>query len=253
MGAFGRFTLAFVLVVLLGFGAFLYFTGRLPIKPSQVTSAPAPNSSMAPLPAAPAPASTPMPGAMEEPPDIAGLNYTEVAVPGAELPVPTPPSQALSSPGDYVADITSHHLSPPIENLQANQFTDTFNDTRGGSKHEATDIMEPRGTPVHAIDEGNIVKLFTSKKGGLTIYQFDNSQTYCYYYAHLDRYADGIKEGMLVRPGQVIGYVGSTGDANAAAPHLHFAISLLDPDKKYWKGTPLNPYPVLTKLTSAAR
>ena len=141
----------------------------------------------------------------------------------------------------------------PIDNLQASQLYDSFNDARGGSKHEATDIMEPVGTPVRAIDEGNLVKLFTSKKGGLTIYQFDNSRKYCYYYAHLDRYADNIKEGMLVRAGEIIGYVGSTGDANAASPHLHFAISLLDPDKKYWKGTPLNPYPLLVKVAGQSQ
>ncbi len=187
---------------------------------------------------------------MEAPPDISGLDFPEVAIPGAAIPDARPPAQNIrqETAGDYVGELTSRHLVLPIEGLPVNQLSDSFADARGGAKHEATDIMEPTGTPVHAIDEGNIVKLFTSKKGGLTIYQFDDSRKYCYYYAHLDRYAPNIREGMLVRAGDVIGYVGSTGDANAAAPHLHFAISLLDPDKKYWKGTALNPYPVLRKV-----
>ncbi len=247
MGSFGRFALIFVLVVLLCFGAFLYFSGRLNTGAPAVAT----NSSMAPLtpvPSQPSAPAAPAAPAMEAPPDLAGLNFPEVAIPGSELNA-TPPAPTATASGDYVSEITSHHLQLPIENLQANQLYDSFHDARSGAQHEATDIMEPAGTPVHAIDEGNIVKLFTSKKGGLTIYQFDDSRKYCYYYAHLDRYADNIKEGMLVRAGEVIGYVGSTGDANAANPHLHFAISLLDPDKKYWKGTALNPYPVLVKLT----
>jgi peptidoglycan LD-endopeptidase LytH len=93
--------------------------------------------------------------------------------------------------------------------------------------------------------DGTIVKLFTSKAGGLTIYQFDTSQTFCYYYAHLDGYADGLQEGSRVRKGQLLGYVGSTGNASADAPHLHFAIFRLTPERQWWKGEPINPYPVL--------
>ena len=106
--------------------------------------------------------------------------------------------------------------------------------------------MEPKGTPVHAVDEGNIVKLFTSQRGGLTIYQFDDARRYCYYYAHLDRYADGIKEGALVRAGDLIAFVGMSG--NAPVPHLHFALSRIGPDQKWWISAPLDPYPVLTKI-----
>jgi murein DD-endopeptidase MepM/ murein hydrolase activator NlpD len=124
---------------------------------------------------------------------------------------------------------------------------DTFNDARGGGErtHEATDIMAPRGTPVHAVDNGLIKKLFVSDQGGNTIYQFDTPETYTFYYAHLDRYADGLKEGMLVKRGDVIGYVGSTGNAAPDAPHLHFAIFELGPEKNWWQGKPVNPYPIL--------
>lgn len=106
--------------------------------------------------------------------------------------------------------------------------------------------MAPKGTPVLAIDNGIVQKLFTSKPGGLTIYQYDSQEKYCYYYAHLDRYADGIREGLLVKKGDVIGYVGVTGNSDPNAPHLHFAILELGPEKKWYEGTrPINPYPVL--------
>jgi murein DD-endopeptidase MepM/ murein hydrolase activator NlpD len=133
----------------------------------------------------------------------------------------------------------------PIAGLRASDILDTFYQKRGGRIHEAADIMAPRGTPVLAVASGEIRKLFTSKAGGLTIYQFDRPEVYCYYYAHLDRYADGLKEGMTVQRGQVIGYVGSTGNASPAAPHLHFAIYLLGPEKRWWEGKAINPYPLL--------
>jgi murein DD-endopeptidase MepM/ murein hydrolase activator NlpD len=125
------------------------------------------------------------------------------------------------------------------------ELQNTFYDKRDGHEHEALDIPAPRGTPVVAAVEGNVIKLFTSKQGGLTVYQFDNSREYCYYYAHLDHYAAGITEGTLLRKGQVLGYVGTTGDAPPDAPHLHFAIFRLGPEKAWWKGTALDPLPLL--------
>ena len=105
-------------------------------------------------------------------------------------------------------------------------------------------MLAPKGTPVLAVDDGEIVKLFYSVRGGKTIYQFDRSGRYCYYYAHLDSYASGLAEKQQVTQGQVIGYVGSTGNADADAPHLHFAIFRLDArSKHWWKGTPIDPYP----------
>ena len=105
--------------------------------------------------------------------------------------------------------------------------------------------MAPRGTEVLAVAQGNVVKLFTSKPGGLTVYQFDDSRSWCYYYAHLDHYAPGLKEGMLLRKGDVLGYVGSTGDASPDAPHLHFAVFELGPEKHWWQGTAVDPLPLL--------
>ena len=123
----------------------------------------------------------------------------------------------------------------------------SFEDRRsGGSRaHEALDILAPRNTPVKAVEDGRIVRLFESKAGGTTIYQFDPTETYCYYYAHLQRYAEGLKESDTVRKGQVIGYVGTSGNAPKNTPHLHFAIFKLTPGKHWWEGTPIDPYDIL--------
>lgn len=141
--------------------------------------------------------------------------------------------------------LLDRRLLIPVEGIRATSLRDNFNDGRPGHKHEALDIMAPRGTPVLATDTGRVAKLFLSKPGGLTVYQFDESQTYCYYYAHLDHYAPGLKEGALLHKGEVLGYVGSTGDASPDAPHLHFTIFKLGPEKHWWQGTPIDPFEYL--------
>lgn len=151
------------------------------------------------------------------------------------------------SPTVPSGDLAERGLLVPVQGIQPNKLQDTFDDARGGGErvHQAMDIMAPEGTPVLAIEDGKIEKLFESKQGGLTIYQFDPTGTYAYYYAHLQRYADNLKEGQGVRKGQVIGYVGVTGNANPEGPHLHFAIYRLTPEKQWWKGDPINPFSVL--------
>jgi len=136
-------------------------------------------------------------------------------------------------------------LRMPIDGIAGNTLHDTFDATRAGGAHEALDVAAPRGTPVHAVDDGRIAKLFHSVPGGITIYQFDPDARFAYYYAHLDRYADGLHEGATVHAGDVIGYVGTTGNAPPDAPHLHFAIFRLGPERAWWRGTPINPYPIL--------
>ncbi len=136
----------------------------------------------------------------------------------------------------------------PVQGIDRRQLRDTFDQGRGKERHEAIDIMAPRGTPVIAVDDGKIAKLFNSKPGGLTIYQFDRGENVAYYYAHLDGYARNLAEGQQVKRGDVIGYVGSTGNANPDAPHLHFSLFVLGPEKKWWKGTPINPFPFLGGL-----
>jgi peptidoglycan LD-endopeptidase LytH len=136
-------------------------------------------------------------------------------------------------------------LGMPVAGIDPAKLKSNFFDQRGGHRHEALDIMAPRGTPVLAVDDGNVAKLFTSKRGGLTVYQFDHAQDLCYYYAHLDRYAPELKQGTWLRRGEVLGYVGSTGDASPTAPHLHFAIFQLGPEREWWKGTAVDPLPLL--------
>ncbi|MGZ3184642.1 MAG: M23 family metallopeptidase [Telluria sp.] len=142
--------------------------------------------------------------------------------------------------------LAASKLMIPVEGINATQLTDSFNQPRDGQRqHEAIDIMAPRGTKVFAAADGKVAKLFNSKPGGLTVYEFDPTGTYSYYYAHLDRYADGLKEGQEVKRGDLLGYVGSTGDADPKAPHLHFAVFQLTPEKQWWKGTAVDPYPML--------
>ncbi|WP_242103320.1 MULTISPECIES: M23 family metallopeptidase [unclassified Lysobacter] len=168
---------------------------------------------------------------------------------GPTTPSPAPPAAPVSSAPPVAAPSATPPgtaLLMPVRGVRPEQLGDTYNQTRGGTRiHEALDIMAPRGTPVVAAVDGKVEKLFTSDAGGLTVYQFDPSATYAYYYAHLDSYAPGLHEGMQLRRGDVIGTVGSTGNASPDGPHLHFAIFLLGPEKQWWKGTPVNPYPLL--------
>jgi len=148
---------------------------------------------------------------------------------------------------DAVQTLRDRDLKLPVQGVKREALRDTFSDARGGGAHEALDIMAPRHTPVLAVEDGRIEKLFTSKAGGLTVYQFDPTNSFTYYYAHLDRYANGVHEGQTVRRGDVIGYVGSTGNASPDAPHLHFAIFRLTPKHQWWQGEPINPYPIFSE------
>lgn len=173
------------------------------------------------------------------------------AAPAPSAATPATPAPAAPIPAPATAPSTASTAAPgallvPVQGVRPDQLSDTFDDARGTDRmHEALDIMAPRGTPVLAVADGPVAKLFDSKAGGLTIYQFDPTSTYAYYYAHLDRYAPGLAEGQALRRGQVIGYVGSTGNADPAAPHLHFAVFRLGPEKNWWRGTPVNPYPLM--------
>ena len=135
-------------------------------------------------------------------------------------------------------------LRLPIDGADLTTWKGQFGDPRerGARAHEAVDILAPRGTPVHAVEDGTIEKLFLSKQGGITAYQFDPSKRFCYYYAHLGRYAPGLQEKQAVSQGDVIGYVGTTGNAPPNTPHLHFAIFELTPEKHWWQGEPIDPW-----------
>ena len=147
---------------------------------------------------------------------------------------------------DPVADLRDRDLLVPVQGVPPGDLRSSFEERRGGDRrHEAMDILAPRNTPVIAVEGGTIARLFSSDRGGITVYQFDPMSRYVYYYAHLERYAPGLQEGGTITPGQVIGYVGTSGNAPPETPHLHFAIFKLTEQKRWWEGTPIDPYLVL--------
>lgn len=195
------------------------------------------------------PAAHPSPPVAMAPAGVAAPAVTLPGAPGAAPVEPAPNTDAtpatLAVPPDAsdLSRLRARDLTLPVNGFSASQLSDNYTQGRaGGALHEALDIMAPRGTPVLAVEDGRIAKLFLSKAGGITLYQFDPGGEFAYYYAHLDAYAEGIAEGGNLRKGQVIGYVGSSGNALVDAPHLHFAIYKLGPEKQWWRGTPLNPF-----------
>src|SRR5438105_4364831 len=142
---------------------------------------------------------------------------------------------AAEPDGEQVQALTALRLMVPVQGVRRADLRDTFHEQRGARAHEALDIPAPRGTRVVAAGDGRVVKLFRSVPGGLTVYQFDPAERFAYYYAHLDRYAQGLREGALLKRGDPVGFVGSTGNALPDAPHLHFAIFALGPERHWWQ------------------
>jgi murein DD-endopeptidase MepM/ murein hydrolase activator NlpD len=162
-----------------------------------------------------------------------------------EIPRPTTGSVEGGSDRDSITELRRHALRLPLDDVNVASMEGSFAESRSGGDphgHEAVDLLAPRNTPVRAVEDGKIAKLFVSKAGGNTIYQFDPSEQFCYYYAHLDRYTSGLHDGLLVAKGEVIGYVGTSGNAPPSTPHLHFAILKLGNDKRWWHGTAIDPY-----------
>ncbi|HEY0762144.1 MAG TPA: M23 family metallopeptidase [Pyrinomonadaceae bacterium] len=158
-------------------------------------------------------------------------------LPPSESPTPTP------EPANFVGRV---NLIIPVAGVRPEQLVDTYADARSeGRTHDAIDIAAPAETPVLAATDGKILKLFQSDRGGTTIYQLSSNQELIFYYAHLSHYADGLTEGSIVKQGEVIAYVGDTGNAGAGNYHLHFSIALVTDPKRYWEGTNINPYPLL--------
>jgi len=240
--------------IVLGTGGTLLLLSRVPLDKRETAAIVIPAERQAPPPVTapaltrPGPALTPAQAAPIDPPQAA--IEPDAAARGAGKAAGD--SLAGMRPGDtsgtggLVASGGGASLLVPVAGVKAAQLQDTYSQPRGAERmHEALDIPAPVGTPVYAVADGKIVKLFTSKPGGLTIYQFDPSEKFSYYYAHLDRYASALKEGQAVKRGELIGYVGATGNADPAAPHLHFAMFELGPEKNWWQGKPVNPYPLL--------
>jgi murein DD-endopeptidase MepM/ murein hydrolase activator NlpD len=182
---------------------------------------------------------------------VLGSALAVLAVAAATVPPGAIHSAAVSiSPAqldDPLNDLAARHLLIPVKGFPRTALRDNFNEKRGVRPHEALDIMAPRNTPIVAADDGRIAKLYRSIAGGITIYQFDPDEHFTYYYAHLDHYASGLVEGAKVKRGEVIGFVGTTGNAPANAPHLHFTVFRLGADKHWWQGKAVNPYAFLNE------
>ena len=181
--------------------------------------------------------------------------------PTENTPVPTPqPIPSIQPPAPEIVETeTNTNQTPnnsstestqtlmiPVVGIKREQLQDTYNDSRSsGRGHNAIDIIAPGGTPVVAVSDGEIAKFFYSERGGITIYQYSPDKHFIYYYAHLQKRADNIKEQDFVKQGTIIGYVGDTGNSGAGNFHLHFSISILQDPKRFFDGTDVNPYPIL--------
>ena len=221
-----------------------------PQTPGPVATAPAAAPSTA-APATSAPATAETTGAA---PTTA--EASAAPEPAPVVPPPNAAAQALPAvrdPGDAQGAqlLAQRSLLVPVTGIAPGRLSDNFEQSRGSRKHEAIDILAPAGTPVVAVDDGRITKLFTSKAGGLTIYQYDRDGKLAYYYAHLQRYAEGVHEGQDLHRGDVIGYVGTTGNADPGTPHLHFSVFRLGDPPKWWQGEAVNPYPALARAQPA--
>jgi murein DD-endopeptidase MepM/ murein hydrolase activator NlpD len=231
--------------------------------PSQETPSDAPPSATplaSPIaPATPTESSTPGASPAASPSVFASPDTTVAPAPQATPPQSTQtdnpqtggaPPKASSAPASAATDGATQ-LTVPVAGVRPEQLQDTYTASRSeGRTHNAIDIIAPRGTPVLAAADGKIVKLFQSVPGGITIYQLSTDEKMVYYYAHLDRYADGLREGQFARRGETIGYVGDTGNAGSGNYHLHFSVSLVSDPKRHWDGVNINPYPLLTKRSN---
>ena len=218
-------------------------------------SAPAPATVVSPVAVQPSPPPlqpSPPPAEPAPPPPADGQTVPapdgqpQIAPNQGEPAGAQPNSDPHTPTGQTGSTAPAGKLLLPVDGIKTGQLSDTFNQPRGAERrHEALDIMAPKGAKVFAVADGKIAKLFNSKPGGLTVYEFDPSEKFSYYYAHLDRYAEGLQEGQQVKRGDLLGYVGVSGNADPNAPHLHFAVFELPPTREWWKGKPVNPYPLL--------
>jgi len=221
-----------LLVLLIGFVALVWLgTGRV-LKPTiiETVSTPVPQAVQ------PSPQTQPSPSVVAPP----------LAQPSsAPLETATPPVAIAPEAPGFVGPL---NLIIPVAGVRRDQLVDTFTASRAeGRVHDAIDIIAPANTPVLATADGTIVKLWQSERGGTTIYQLSADKKLIFYYAHLARYADGLIEGKQVRQGEVVAYVGDTGNAGPGNYHLHFSIAIVSDPKRYWEGTNINPYPLLHK------
>jgi murein DD-endopeptidase MepM/ murein hydrolase activator NlpD len=243
-----RFFVLFLLLVLFTSGIVWFIYKRYGHRTARTAIQPVVNQST--------PTDEPSPEPTQQPSQLpsASLEPSKAASPQQSLETPvsnaTPLDEQSSKSATEVDQsyVGQLKLIIPVPNVKPNQLRDTFDEARSeGRVHDAIDIPAPQGTPVLAVADGQIAKLFQSVRGGTTIYQYSSDRKVVYYYAHLQGYADGLTEGKFVKQGEVIGYVGDTGNAGAGNYHLHFSIAILADPKRYWEGTNINPYPILHK------
>ena len=172
-----------------------------------------------------------------------------IAAPSPAVPIAAASAGPDANPKPSAAEIAAldKALRMPVQGAEPAKLIPSFSDARGSRRHDALDIHAPRGTPVLSATDGTLRHLHESKAGGLMVYASDTTGKFVLMYAHLDRYADGLREGMPLSAGQVIGYVGTTGNAPPTVPHLHFAIARVAADSRWWRGTPVDPYPLLSR------
>ena len=148
--------------------------------------------------------------------------------------------------------LRSRGLQVPVDGVDPSRIQDTFLSARDGKRvHNAVDIMAKKGTPVLSADDGTIIRIGTNGLGGNVIWAVDSNQRFVLYYAHLDRFRPGLREGQPVQRGEVIGYVGTTGNAPKDAPHLHFQLMRLLDNKRYSEGPAVNPLPLFFRLSGS--
>ena len=199
-------------------------------------------------------------GAVTTLPDSAGsvrgsaAPRDSAALANVDVPETPEPSGTEVVTADDVALLT-REIAMPLDGVDPTTLRSNFDERRGGGarQHEALDIMAPRGTPIRSAAKGRVVALFTSANGGLMVYAADSSERWVLMYAHLDRYAPGLTDSTRLERGQIVGYVGSTGNASPTAPHLHFAIAHSADVKRWSRGKPVDPLPILVSARAVGR
>lgn len=176
-----------------------------------------------------------------------GASITPLQPRGAAV-TPVTASAPVDAPDAAYFDVNP--LMVPVVGVAPGKIPDSFNEPRdGGRTHRATDILVPQGTPVLAAESGTVLRISQNTLGGNTIYMTDDGGRFIYYYAHLLRYADGLAAGAHVSQGDVIAYVGMTG--NAPVPHLHFQVMRREARRDYWNGTAVDVRPFFTLIGRA--
>lgn len=249
-----RRVLTFAVALFAAVGALVAYLSYRSGTPEPVTPVAVPSPGATPSDAPPSPSTqgqvSPSPDASASPPASPSATPATEATPDASQwnwPDSAPAAESPSSQEDTAKNVAPP-LLVPVEGIRVDQLQDTFTASRSqGRVHNAIDIIAPKGTPVLATADGRVVKLFNSIPGGVTIYQLSTDEKLVYYYAHLERYADNLKEGHLARRGEVIGYVGDTGNATPGNYHLHFSVSVVSDPRRHWEGVNVNPYPLLKR------